>query len=68
MAHLDGVDAADSAAAARHIERRLSLPAVASEIVALAGVSEIPSADAERLFAPYLETVERLVKYVDAWR
>lgn len=68
VAHLDGVAAADVAAAARHVERRLSLPSTASEIVAFAGVSEIPSADAERLFPPYLETVERLVQYVDAWR
>src|SRR5438445_507964 len=48
----------DAGAAARHIERRLSLPSTASEIVALAGAGEIPSAAAERLFAPYLETVE----------
>ena len=68
VAHLDGVTAADSATAARHVERRLSLASTASEIVALTGVSEIPSADAERLFAPYLETVEQLVKYVDSWR
>ena len=68
VAHLDGVAAADVAVAARHLERRLSQPSTASEIVALAGVSEISSAEAERLFPPYLDTVERLVKYVDAWR
>jgi hypothetical protein len=67
VAHLDGVTGADRTAAARHIERRLSLTSTASEIVALTGVSEIPSADAERLFAPYLDTVERLVKYIDNW-
>lgn len=67
VAHLDGVTAADNAAVARHIERRLSLTSTASEVVALTGVSEIPSADAERLFVPYLETVERLVKYIDSW-
>lgn len=67
VTHLDGVAAVDVAAAARHIERRLSLPSTASEIVALVGVSEISSADAERLFAPYLETVERLVSYIDRW-
>jgi hypothetical protein len=73
VAHLDGVAAANGAAAngavaARHVERRLSRPSTASEIVALAGVSEISSAEAERLFPPYLETMERLVQYVDAWR
>jgi hypothetical protein len=68
VAQLDGVDTADTSVAARHIERQLSLPAAASAIAALAGVNEIPSDQAERLFVPYLETVERLVKYVDAWR
>lgn len=58
----------DVAAAARHIEHCVSLPSTASEIVALAGGGEISSAAAERLFAPYLETVERLVGYVDTWK
>ena len=68
MAQLDSVAAGDVAAAARHLERRLSLPSSASAIAALVGVSEISSADAERLFAPYLETVERLVAYIDRWK
>jgi hypothetical protein len=67
VAQLDGVDTADTNVAARHVERRLALPAAASAIVGLAGVGEIPSAEAERLFAPYLETVERLATYVDSW-
>lgn len=57
----------DVAAAARHLERLVSLPSTASEIAALAGVSEISSTEAERLFPPYLETVERLVAYIDRW-
>ena len=69
VARLDGVAGGDVAAAARHVERRLELPSnTASEIVALVGVSEISSAEAERLFAPYLDTVERLVKYTDTWK
>ena len=69
VAQLDSAPAAeDAAGAARHLERRLSLPAIASEIVALAGVSEISSADADRLFAPYLATVERLVGHIDTWK
>jgi hypothetical protein len=68
VARLDGVAAADSAAAARHVERRLELKSsAASEIVALAGGGEIASAEAERLFGPYLDVVERLVRYIDAW-
>ena len=68
VAQLDRVAAGDLGTAARHLERRLSLPSTASEIAALAGVHEIPSAEAERLFAPYLETVERLVAYIDRWK
>jgi hypothetical protein len=69
VAKLEAATVPDVAAAARHVERRLELSTpIASEIVALAGVSEISSAEAERLFPPYLGTVERLVRYIDAWR
>jgi hypothetical protein len=68
VANLDGVSAQNVAAAARHVEHRVSIPATASAIVALVGVSEISSAEAERLFGPYLETVSRLVGYIDAWK
>ncbi len=58
----------DAAAAGRHIERTLGLAAGSlTDIVALAGVREIPAADAERIFPSYLEAVERLVSYVDGW-
>jgi hypothetical protein len=68
VARLDAFDG-DAEAAARHIERRLELaPETASAIVRLAGVNEIPSPAAERLFPPYLAAVERLVKYVDNWK
>ena len=42
-------------------------PAPSTDIVALAGVSEISSDAARQLFAPYLEAVERLVAFVDGW-
>jgi hypothetical protein len=38
-----------------------------TSIVVLAGVDEIPSEEATRLFPGYLEAVERLVAYVDGW-
>lgn len=41
---------------------------IATDIVALVGVHEISSADADRLFQPYLAAVERLVTFVDAWK
>jgi hypothetical protein len=69
VARLDGAASADPATAARAVERRLELhSSIASEVAALAGVKEIPSADAERLFPPYLEAVERLVRYIDQWK
>jgi len=68
LARLDGQASPDHAAAARHAERLLGVPAGAiAEIVKLVGVKEISSQDAERLFRPYLEAVETLVSYVDKW-
>ena len=39
----------------------------ADAIAALADVHEISGAEAERLFPPYLEAVEKLVAHVDTW-
>jgi hypothetical protein len=58
----------DPAAAARHAERALGVPPGAiADVVALATVQEISSQQAERLFPPYLEAVDKLVAYVDGW-
>ena len=68
VARLEGHASDDPAAAARHVERILNLPdGPVTEVAKLVGVQEISSADAERLFAPYLDAVERLVNYVDGW-
>lgn len=68
MARLEGLDTHDVAAAAHHIERRLDVPAGSiTSIVALAGVTEISSQEATRLFPSYLDAVDRLVAYVDGW-
>jgi hypothetical protein len=69
VARLEGADTTDAAAAGRHAERALGLANGAiGDIVNLVGVREIPSEQAERLFPPYLDAMERLVKYVDGWR
>ncbi|HEV3139324.1 MAG TPA: hypothetical protein VGY57_02345 [Vicinamibacterales bacterium] len=69
VARLEGQTRGDPAAAARHAERTLGLTSgILADIVALTGVREISSADADRLFTPYLEAVERLVAHVDSWR
>ena len=58
----------DAAAAARQAERTLgAAPGAIGTIVGLVGVHEIASAQAEPLFPPYLDAVERLVQYVDGW-
>lgn len=67
VARLDGQSTHDPAAAARHIERALSVTNGVEEIVKLVGVPEIPSADALRVFPAYLDASERLARYVDQW-
>jgi hypothetical protein len=60
--------AGDAAAAARHAERTIGIaPDAIANVVSLAGVGEISSQQAERLFPPYLDAVEQLVAYVDGW-
>ena len=67
VARLEGQPSED-VAAARHAERTLGIPGGAiTAIVQLTGDHELPTADAERLFAPYLDAVEKLVSYVDGW-
>jgi len=68
VARLEQPVSGDAAAAARHAERTLDVaPGAIGDIVALVGVAEISSAKAERLFPPYFDAVERLVRYVDGW-
>lgn len=69
VARLDSEASDTPVTSARALERRLGLPPESlAAIVALVGAGEIPSASAERLFAPYLSAVERLVEYVDGWK
>jgi hypothetical protein len=67
VARLEGRATDDPAGAARHVERVLDLPGAVFEVTKLAGVKEISSTEAERLFPPYLAAVERLVSHVDGW-
>jgi len=68
IARLEGHVTDDPAAAAREAERILGTPnSAVSEVAALATAHDLSSADAERLFAPYLEAVEKVVRYVDGW-
>jgi hypothetical protein len=67
IARLDGHGGDDRAAAARHVERLVDLPGAVTDVTTLVGVKEIGSAEAERLFPPYFQAVERLVSHVDGW-
>jgi hypothetical protein len=67
IARLEGHAADDAAGAARHIERLLNRPGAITEITKLVGMKDITSAEAERLFPPYLGAVEHLVSHVDGW-
>jgi hypothetical protein len=68
VARLQNATVAGVGAAARHVERTLGLTGgVIAEVAGFTRVKEVSSADAVRVFPPYLEAVERLVAYVDAW-
>jgi hypothetical protein len=68
LARLERASHDDLPAAARHAERILgAVPDAIGRIVALVGVREIPSAQAELLFPAYLDAAEKLVAYVDKW-
>jgi hypothetical protein len=67
VVRLEGLPGLDRAAVGRHVERVLHLTSGVEDIIKLVGVKEISSADALRLFPPYLDAAERLTKYVDHW-
>jgi hypothetical protein len=68
LARLDGRDTEDAAAAARHVERIVGLAdGPIADVVTLAHARDMSSAAAERLIAPYVDAVEKLVSYVDGW-
>jgi hypothetical protein len=66
VARLEGEAAPDSAAAL--VERKLGVPEGSlARIVGLTGRAELSSDEARRLFPGYLEAVQKLTTYVDAW-
>ena len=71
IARLDGgpaVPGGDHAAAARHVERMIGLSDdTVSRVASIARARDLASADAEQLFAPYLDAAEKIVAYVDGW-
>jgi hypothetical protein len=67
VVRLQGFPGLDRAGVGRHVERVLNLTSGVEDIIKLVGVKEISSADALRLFPPYLEAAERLTKYIDEW-
>jgi hypothetical protein len=67
LARLEGRATHDPLVAARHGDALLGVDGVLTKIVELTGVREIPAPEADRLFPPYLDALQRLVQYVDAW-
>jgi len=68
IARLEGHATDDAASAARHVERVLGTGnSAVGEVVKLSSAHDVPSAEGERLFTPYLEAVTRIVSYVDGW-
>jgi len=68
IARLEGHATDAVASAARHVERTVGTSnGAVAEITKLADAHDITSEEAERLFAPYLDAMDRLVKYVDGW-
>ena len=69
VARLQGVVTDDAGAVGRHAERTLEIPGgIITDVMKLADVTEIASAEAVRIFPSYLDAVERLVTFVDRWR
>jgi len=68
VARLEGVATHDAEVAGRHAERRLDVTGgIVTDVVKLAGVTEISSDEATKIFPRYLDAVGRLVEYVDTW-
>jgi hypothetical protein len=68
VSRLQGISAADAQAAASHIERTISVsPGSLNDIVKLSGAQPLPSDLARRIFARYLDAMERLTDYIDRW-
>jgi hypothetical protein len=68
VSRLQDSDVADARAAGRHVERMLGLEGgPVCEVVKLADVTEISSAEAMEIFPAYLDAVERLVAWIDSW-
>jgi len=68
VARLQSGDRPDATAAGRQVERLLETPGGSiTQVVRLAGVTEISATEAQRVFPAYLDVVQRLVAYIDAW-
>jgi hypothetical protein len=69
MARLDGVDLTEAAGLAGRLESTVGLaPGVVRQVLAAGGSQGISATDAQDLYPAYIQAVERLVQYADAWQ
>jgi hypothetical protein len=69
VVRLDDRSATTPDAAAAIVEQKVGVaPGSLAQITRLVARKDVPSDDARRLFAPYLDAVQRLTAYVDKWR
>jgi hypothetical protein len=68
LARLDGVAAKSREALVHHAAARLDVaPALFEQLLALRGPGDLPSSDAHRVYAAYLDASERLATFLDGW-
>ena len=69
VARLDGQAATTGAELGAYAAARVGLdPRVVGDVIALAGSGASAGVDATRLFSNYLAAMERLARFIDAWR
>jgi hypothetical protein len=68
LARLDGVHARSREALVKHASSLLGVPeALFEQLLATAKPADIDRSDALRIFAAYLDAMERLARFVDGW-
>jgi hypothetical protein len=69
MARLEGVAVEDASRFAHHFDSTVGVaPGVVRQVLAAGGSKGISATDAQDLYPAYIQALERLVHYIDAWQ